>query len=103
MQCSVTPQMFWTFRRQTLGGKSAVTGAPLPEKLEDCNPDVQADHYAQACYAMASYFVAAKHLDDMPSGTMLYAVPVPRGVDGDRAAKIRSDAIGQMLRDHGMA
>lgn len=104
MQCSVTPQMFWTFRRQTLGGKSAVTGVPLPEKLEDCNPEVQADHYAQACYAFASYELARQSLFSISLGpeSALTIVAVPSGVSAERAAEIRKSVIGQMYVDHGV-
>lgn len=103
MQCSVTPQMFWIFRRQTLGGKSAVTGAPLPEKLEDCNPDVQADHYAQACYAMANYVISTCRLDNWPGPSILAIVPKPNGVTENRALEIRHAAFAQMLVDYGIA
>jgi hypothetical protein len=93
MQCKVTPEMFWQFRRAQLGGKSAVTGDPLPAKLEDCNPGVQADHYAQACYAMANYVLACDYR--APSlETCLLIVPLPSGVDAARGTQIRSDAIG---------
>jgi hypothetical protein len=104
MQCSVTPQMFWSFRRQTLGGKSAVTGAALPLNLEDCNPEVQADHYAQACYAFASYELANQSLASISSLLdPLAIVPTPSGVPMGRAEDIRASVIRRMLVDHGLA
>lgn len=101
MQCKVTPEMFWQFRRAQLGGKSAVTGQELPKTLAECNPAVQADHYAQACYAMASYAVAT----NVHAGVVvdeLDPVPVPPGVSERDAVEIRRRAIEQTLVDHGV-
>lgn len=100
-QCRVTPEMFWQFRRQQLGGKSAVTGDELPNTLAKCNAAVQVDHYAQACYAMASYAIAtSRHagvvVDDLDP------VPVPPGVSEREAIEIRRRAIEQTLIDHGV-
>ncbi len=103
MQCRVTPEMFWNFRRSQLGGKSAVPPhSPLPKELEDCNPDVQADHYSQACYALASYEVALR-FTELPGPEILVGVPRPRGVSEERAKEIRYAAYAQMLTDHGIA
>lgn len=100
MQCKVTPEMFWQFRRAQLGGKSAVTGQELPKTLEECNAAVQADHYAQACYAMASYELArdVEHL----VCSCLADVPVPLGVSERDATEIQRRSIEQTLIDHGV-
>lgn len=100
-QCKITPEMFWQFRRKQLGGKSAVTGAELPTTLAECPPAVQADHYAQACYAMAHYVLA----NDVRTLTtlLLSDVPIPSGVTEDAAIKIRRESIEQTLVDHGAA
>lgn len=100
-QCRVTPEMFWQFRRSQLGGKSAITGQELPKTLEECNAAVQADHYAQACYAMAHYAVAT----NVHAGVVvddLDPVPVPVGVDERTAVEVRRRAIEQTLIDHGI-
>lgn len=101
MQCKVTPDMFWQFRRSQLGGKSAVTGQELPKTLAECNPAVQADHYAQACYAMASYLLACDY--DAPKlSDCLLIVELPKGVSAEDGSRIRREAIGQMRLDHGV-
>ncbi len=103
-QCKIHPEMFWEFRRKQLKGKSAVTGQELPKTLAECNPQVQADHYAQACYAYANYEIATRPITSwFIAADSLSYVPVPPGVDKDTAAKIRSDALAQMLLDHGVA
>lgn len=104
MQCKVTPEMFWQFRRAQLGGKSAVTGQELPKTLAECNAAVQADHYSQACYAFASY-----ELSRASVATWLYEkdtlmiVEVPRDVTSEIASDIRHRVIQQLLTDHGLA
>lgn len=102
MQCKVTPEMFWQFRRNQLGGKSAVTGQELPKTLAECNAAVQADHYAQACYAMASYVLACDY--DAPKlADSLLIVELPKGVSAEDGDRIRRNAILAMLVDHGVA
>lgn len=102
MQCKVTPEMFWQFRRNQLGGKSAITGQELPKTLAECNPAVQADHYAQACYAMASYVIATNPQAHVVASE-LESVPVPAGVSERNAVEIQRRAIEQTLMDHGVA
>jgi hypothetical protein len=101
-RCKITPEMFWQFRRAQLDGKSAITGEPLPEKLEGCPPAVQADHYAQACYALANYCVASDP-NTQCSPEELRDVPIPSGVSSLAGYQIRSTTIMQMLKDHGAA
>ena len=105
MQCKVHPEMFWWFRRKQLGGKSAVTGQELPKTLAECNAGVQADHYAQACYAFASYAIASQPIErwHMAQDALSGAVPVPPGVTAEVAAKVRYDVLAQLLIDHGLA
>lgn len=107
MQCKVTPEMFWQFRRGQLGGKSAIPPhAELPQTLAECNEGVQADHYAQACYAMASYIIARCDLhkeSPLPLASYLEAVPVPPLVSDEKASQVRKATIGQMFVDHGVA
>ena len=104
MQCKVTPEMFWQFRRMQLGGKSAVTGQELPKTLAECNPAVQADHYAQACYAFASYeLLRATVASWLYSKDSLAIVDIPPGVTPEAASDIRHRVIQQLLTDHGLA
>ena len=104
MQCKVTPEMFWQFRRAQLGGKSAVTGQELPKTLAECNPAVQADHYAQACYAMAHYELARSAIESLSTlNRSLALVPLPPNVAVEDARRIINDATRQMLVDHGVA
>lgn len=99
-QCKMTPGMIWQFRRNVLGGKSAVTGAPLPERLEDCPAGVQEDHYAQACYVHGSTQLTTSEL--LEQGTnLLLAVPCPAAVPAGRSVEIRTAAVNQVLADHG--
>jgi hypothetical protein len=44
----ITAEFLWRQHRAALGGKSAVTGAALPETLHDCNAGVQGSHYGMA-------------------------------------------------------
>lgn len=90
------------FRRNILGGKSAVTGAPLPERLEDCAQGVQEDHYAQACYVHASTRLTTSEL--LEQGTnLLLAVPCPSAIPIGRSQELRRMAVKQVLLDHGVA
>lgn len=98
-QCSLTPDMIWAFRRKVLGGKSAVNGNPLPERLDECNVGVQEDHYAQACYFMAAYYLSK--LRDRLSGSDIESVPVPSKIAPEHASELRNMAIAQALIDHG--
>lgn len=106
LECKMTPEMIWAFRRKVLGGKSAVNGNPLPERLDECPVGVQEDHYAQACYFFASYCVSSGvvKLDLlMREGTDLLRqhVPVPLLVGAPRVDHLRLDAVRQVLADHG--
>ena len=38
----------WRQHRAALGGRSAISGAPLPETLAECAPGVQASHWGMA-------------------------------------------------------
>ena len=103
-KCRLTPDMLWEFRRKQLGGKSAVSPHnPLPDKLEDCNAGVQADHYSQACYAMCAYGIPQAWTSGpiAISDEVLRVVPIPRDVPLDKARTIRNDAICQHMADHG--
>lgn len=44
----ITAEFLWRHHREALGGRSAVTGAALPETLEECNPGVQGSHWGMA-------------------------------------------------------
>lgn len=55
---AVTADQLWTAHRAALGGKSAVTGAALPEALAMCNPGVQGAHWGLAI-AVAHAFGSA--------------------------------------------
>lgn len=102
-QCRLTPDMIWSKRRKDLGGKSAVTGAPLPNRLDDCNASVQADHYSQACYAMCAYEIPQAWISGPVAlrEETLRVVPIPRDVTLDKALEIRNEAIRQHLADQG--
>lgn len=76
----ITADFIWRAHRAGLGGKSAVTGAPLPEKLTDCNPGVQAAHYGIAL-AAARFFGGEDP-------------PVPEGVSEAEARRVRSEVAG---------
>lgn len=75
----ITPAALWLAHRAAAGGKSTITGAPLPATLEDCAVGPQETHYAMAC------FVATAHGDER-------AVPIPSKVTTERAAELRADA-----------
>ncbi len=44
----ITAEFLWGQHRAALGGRSAVTGAALPETLHECNAGVQGSHYGMA-------------------------------------------------------
>jgi hypothetical protein len=44
----ITAELLWQVHREVLGGRSSITGAPLPETLADCAPGPQGAHYALA-------------------------------------------------------
>lgn len=48
MPDTITAEFLWRQHRAALGGKSAVTGAALPETLADCNAGVQGSHWGMA-------------------------------------------------------
>ncbi len=70
----ITPELLWTVHRAVLGGKSSVTGKPIPERLDQCPPGAQGAHYAMA--------VAASILGDLEPPT------IPPGVSNEEARRI---------------
>mgnify|MGYP000852492632 FL=1 len=47
-QNRITAEFLWRQHRAALGGRSAISGAPLPETLAECAPGVQASHWGMA-------------------------------------------------------
>lgn len=47
-EAPITAEFLWINHRAALGGKSAISGAPLPEYLHDCNAGVQGSHWGMA-------------------------------------------------------
>jgi len=100
-ECKLTPDMLWEFRREILGGKSAVTGSELPKALDECNQGVQEDHYAQACYVHATTQLTTEQL--LNEGTnLLLAVPCPKVIPVGRCLELRQAAKVRVLLDHGV-
>ena len=83
----ITPSNLWLAHRAACGGKSTISGAALPETIEDCAVGPQETHYAMAC------FIAEAHRD---TGD----VPIPSKVTPERAATLREEAqrIGRSVR-----
>lgn len=83
----ITPSNLWLAHRAACGGKSTISGAALPETIEDCAVGPQETHYAMAC------FIAESHGD---GGLM----PIPSKVTPERAATLREEAqrIGRSVR-----
>ena len=71
----ITPHALWLIHREALGGKSAVTGADLPQTLDDCSEGVQASHYEMTVAVVTAY-------GDRRT------VPVPSKVSPERALEI---------------
>lgn len=84
----ITPANLWLAHRAACGGKSTISGAALPETIDDCAVGPQETHYAMAC------FIAEAHGD---SGLM----PIPSKVTMARAEILREEAerIGRSVRD----
>lgn len=78
---TITPSALWLAHRAAAGGKSTMTGAPLPATLDDCAPGPQETHYAMAVY------VATAHGERG-------VVPVPPKVSPERAEVLRVAAEG---------
>lgn len=76
----VTPANLWLAHRAAAGGRSTITGAPLPETIEDCAEGPQSTHYAMAC------FIAQAHGEDAVQ------VPVPSKMSAERAEVLRKNA-----------
>ena len=47
-QNRITAEFLWRQHHAALGGRSAISGAPLPETLAECAPGVQASHWGMA-------------------------------------------------------
>ena len=78
-QSVITPDGLWLVHRAAAGGRSTITGAPLPLTLEACAVGPQETHYAMAV------LVAAAHGDER-------VVPIPSKVTPERAAELRAVA-----------
>lgn len=88
----ITPANLWLMHRAAAGGRSTVTGAPLPETIDDCPVGPQETHYAMAV------FIAVAHGDPE-------MVPVPPKVSPERAAALKAEAqrMGRSVRGlHGV-
>lgn len=44
----ITAEFLWRYHRDALGGRSAISGAALPEILDDCTAGVQGSHWGMA-------------------------------------------------------
>lgn len=77
---TITPANLWLVHRAAAGGKSTITGAPLPQTIDDCAEGPQATHYAMA---VAIAVARGEDAED---------VPVPSKVTPDRAAELRANA-----------
>jgi len=75
MAMQITAEILWTIHRAVLGGKSSITGAAIPERLEDCAPGPQAAHYGLALA------VAWMRSEPLPA--------IPSGVTPERAAEVQ--------------
>lgn len=75
----ISPNALWLIHRTAAGGKSTISGAPLPETLEDCAAGPQETHYAMVCAIAAAY----GEVD---------AVPIPSKVTPERAQELREQA-----------
>lgn len=71
----VTAEFLWEQHRAVLGGRSSISGAPIPEKLADCPPGPQGAHWGMAV-AIADLL----GLDEPP---------LPPGVTTEEAERIR--------------
>ena len=72
----ITAEFLWRQHRAALGGKSSVSGAPLPETLDQCPPGAQAAHWGMAA--------AASRLLGHPEP------PIPAAVTPEEAQRVRA-------------
>lgn len=84
--------LFWFIHRMVLDGKSSVSGAPLPEKIEQCPKGAQEAHYAFS--VMVAF--ATDVIESMPDGSfkprnLPPCPPLVGDYDRDRIVKIISD------------
>ncbi len=75
MQNIVTAEFLWRQHRAALGGRSSVSGTPLPGTLAECPPGAQAAHWGMA--AAVSRLLG----HDEP--------PVPAAVTPEEAERVR--------------
>lgn len=71
----ITAEFLWRNHRLVLGGKSSITGAPIPETMAECSPGPQGAHWGMA--------LAVARAQGAPEP------PVPPGVSAGEAARIR--------------
>lgn len=62
----ITAEFLWINHRAALGGKSAVSGAPLPEYLSECNAGVQGSHWGMACAVARALRMSGVDVADPP-------------------------------------
>jgi hypothetical protein len=75
IKAPLTADFLWHIHRAALGGKSSVTGAPLPETLADVPPGARLAHYAMA-------LAAARHAEPGAS------VPVPAHLSPEEVERV---------------
>ena len=78
----ITPNALWLAHRTATGGRSTISGAPLPETLDDCPVGPQETHYAMSCFAASLYGDVA-------------VVPIPPKISHERAMSLREEAAKQ--------
>jgi len=61
----LSAESLWIAHRNALGGRSAISGAALPETLDECSPGVKGAHWGIACYVA---IVAGAAEPTLPSG-----------------------------------
>lgn len=75
MTRTITAETLWLVHHASLGGRSSVSGAPLPATLSACPDGAQAAHWGMALY------VAHRMGLEEP--------PVPPGVSREKADEVR--------------
>jgi hypothetical protein len=78
---SITAEQLWDAHRAFAGGRSTITGQPLPATLAACAEGPQGTHYGLACYVQ---LVRGGHAED---------VPVPPALSTERALELRRAAV----------